>query len=82
MVTVFGIEVTTASFAMYTFSIAVFVQALVLVSFSSVADCGSNRKRLLLAFAFVGGLSSMSFLVSGPYAVTNARDAVIISLAR
>ena len=69
MVTVLGIEVTTASFAMYTFSIAVFVQALVLVSFSSVADHGSNRKRLLLAFAIVGGLSSMSFMVSGSCAV-------------
>jgi UMF1 family MFS transporter len=37
---IFGTEVTTASFAMYTFSAAVFVQALVLVSFSSVADHG------------------------------------------
>lgn len=36
----FGREISTASFAMYTFSIAVLVQALVLVSFSSVADHG------------------------------------------
>jgi len=36
----FGKEVSTASFAMYTFSVAVLVQALVLVSFSSVADHG------------------------------------------
>lgn len=36
----FGREISTASFAMYTFSIAVLVQALVLVSFSSVADYG------------------------------------------
>lgn len=35
-----GFEITTASFAMYTFSLAVFVQALALVSFSSVADHG------------------------------------------
>jgi UMF1 family MFS transporter len=40
VIRVFGTEVTTASFAMYTFSVAVFVQALVLVSFSSVADHG------------------------------------------
>jgi MFS-type transporter involved in bile tolerance (Atg22 family) len=39
-VNVLGAEITTSSFAMYTFSIAVFVQALALVSFSSVADHG------------------------------------------
>lgn len=38
----FGRETSTASFAMYTFSIAVFVQALVLVSFSPVADYGMD----------------------------------------
>lgn len=38
VVNVLGAEITTSSFAMYTFSIAVFVQALALVSFSSVAD--------------------------------------------
>jgi UMF1 family MFS transporter len=36
----FGAEITTSSFAMYTFSLAVFIQALALVSFSSVADHG------------------------------------------
>lgn len=41
IVSVFGSEVNTASFAMYTFSLAVFTQALVLVSFSAVADHGS-----------------------------------------
>lgn len=39
----FGRPVSTASFAMYTFSVAVLVQALVLVSFSSVADHGKNH---------------------------------------
>lgn len=67
IVNILGVEITTASFAMYTFSIAVFVQALVLVSFSSIADHDSNRKRLLLAFAFLGSLASMSFLVSKVY---------------
>lgn len=33
-------SISTASFAMYTFSAAVLVQALVLISFSSVADYG------------------------------------------
>ena len=40
LIRVFGNEITTASFAMYTFSIAVFVQALVVVTFSAVADHG------------------------------------------
>lgn len=66
IVKILGMEVTTASFAMYTFSIAVFVQALVLISFSSIADHGSNRKRMLLGFGFMGGLSSMSFLFVVP----------------
>lgn len=66
IVKILGAEVTTASFAMYTFSIAVFVQALVLVSFSSIADHGSNRKRLLLAFGCTGGFSSMLFLFVVP----------------
>lgn len=40
VVSIFGAQITTASFAMYTFSAAVFIQALALVSFSSVADYG------------------------------------------
>lgn len=40
VVHVFGAELTTSSFAMYTFSLAVFTQALALVSFSSIADHG------------------------------------------
>ena len=35
-----GSEINTASFAMYTFSLAVLVQALTLVSFSALADYG------------------------------------------
>ena len=40
VVNIFGAEITTSSFAMYTFSIAVFIQALALISFSAVADRG------------------------------------------
>lgn len=40
VIQLFGKEITTSSFAMYTFSIAVFVQAIVLVSFSGFADFG------------------------------------------
>ena len=37
----FGRETSTSSFALYTFSIAVLMQALVLITFSPVADYGS-----------------------------------------
>lgn len=40
IINVFGTELTTASFAMYTFSASVFMQAVALVSVSSVADHG------------------------------------------
>lgn len=40
VVGVFGLQITTASFAMYTFSLAVLVQALTLISFSALADYG------------------------------------------
>jgi UMF1 family MFS transporter len=43
VVRVYGAEMTTSSFAMYTFSAAVFVQALALISFSGVADRGKQR---------------------------------------
>ncbi|EPE31095.1 MFS general substrate transporter [Glarea lozoyensis ATCC 20868] len=66
VVRVLGSEMTTSSFAMYTFSLAVFVQALALVSFSAVADFGDNRKKLLLGFGFTGAVSSMMFLLVVP----------------
>ncbi|RDL31761.1 Autophagy-related protein [Venustampulla echinocandica] len=66
VVHVLGAEITTSSFAMYTFSLAVFVQALALVSFSSVADHGNYRKKLLLGFGFTGAISSMLFLLIVP----------------
>lgn len=40
VVGLFGLQINTASFAMYTFSLAVLVQALTLVSFSALADYG------------------------------------------
>lgn len=72
----------TSSFAMYTFSIAVFVQALVLISFSPVADygmpdltnelpstddrSGTHRKRLMLMFAFTGATATTAMLLVWP----------------
>ncbi|KAF9883246.1 Autophagy protein 22 [Aspergillus nanangensis] len=61
-----GLEINTASFALYTFSLAVLVQALTLISFSALADYEKNRKTLLLAFGFVGSATSMLFVFVAP----------------
>ncbi|KAL2838926.1 autophagy-related protein 22-like protein [Aspergillus pseudodeflectus] len=66
VVPLMGLTINTASFAMYTFSLAVLVQALTLVSFSALADYESNRKTLLLAFGFVGSATSMLFMLIAP----------------
>lgn len=61
-----GAEINTASFAMYTFSISVLVQSLLIVSISAAADHGNYRKKLLLSFAFVGSAATMLFLAVIP----------------
>ncbi|KAF1985115.1 MFS general substrate transporter [Aulographum hederae CBS 113979] len=66
IVHLFGGEINTASFAMYTFSLSVFVQALTLVSVSAIADHGDNRKIMLLGFGFIGSLACMLFIVVFP----------------
>ncbi|KAL5333410.1 autophagy-related protein 22-like protein [Aspergillus crustosus] len=66
VVPLMGLNINTASFAMYTFSLAVLVQALTLVSFSALADYENNRKTLLLAFGFVGSAASMLFMLIAP----------------
>lgn len=55
-------EINTASFAMYTFSISVLVQTLIIISMSGAADHGRSRKTLLLVFAITGAISTMLFL--------------------
>ncbi|RPA83357.1 MFS general substrate transporter [Ascobolus immersus RN42] len=62
----FGWWMNTASFAMYTFSISVLLQSLIIISMSGAADHGSYRKRLLLAFAFLGSLGTMMFITVTP----------------
>ena len=42
VVRVFGSQINTSSFALYTFSIGVFCQAITLVSLGSVADYGQS----------------------------------------
>ncbi|KAI9054839.1 hypothetical protein LZ554_001983 [Drepanopeziza brunnea f. sp. 'monogermtubi'] len=71
---------TTSSFALYTFSIAVFVQALALVSFSAVADHGRYRKKLLTAFGLCGSISSMLFISVVPQAFLLAPLLVVIGV--
>ena len=62
----FGHEINTASFAMYTFSVSVLLQSLIVVTMSGAADHGRYRKKLLLIFAFVGSIATMLFLPVTP----------------
>lgn len=66
IIRLFGRDVNTASFAMYTFSLSVLVQSLVIISMSGAADHGNYRKRLLLSFAFTGALATMLFIAIVP----------------
>jgi UMF1 family MFS transporter len=59
---VLGMEINTASFAMYTFSISVLIQALLVVSISCAADHGNYRKKLLLAFGWIGSIAVMLYI--------------------
>ncbi|KAK5097314.1 Autophagy protein 22 [Exophiala xenobiotica] len=56
------VELNTASFAMYTFSISVLIQSLLIVSMSGAADHGRFRKQFLLGFAFTGAIACIGFL--------------------
>jgi UMF1 family MFS transporter len=62
-------EINTASFAMYTFSISVFLQFLVIISMSGAADHGNYRKTLLVIFAFTGAIATTLFLPIQPHTV-------------
>jgi UMF1 family MFS transporter len=62
IVSVLGLEINTASFAMYTFSVSVLIQALFIISMSGAADHGRFRKTLLLTFAWTGAVATMLFL--------------------
>ncbi|TDZ12928.1 Autophagy-related protein 22 [Colletotrichum spinosum] len=65
IVYVLGVEINTASLAMYTFSCSVLLQALLVVSISSAADHGDSRKKLLLTFAWIGSFSVMAYIFVG-----------------
>lgn len=66
IISLLGVDINTASFAMYTFSLSVLVQTLVIISMSGAADHGRYRKNLLLGFAFTGALATMLFLPITP----------------
>ncbi|RAH65854.1 MFS transporter [Aspergillus aculeatinus CBS 121060] len=66
VVNILGLQVNTASFAMYTFSVSVFVQAIFIVSMSGAADHGNHRKMLLVLFALAGSVATMLFLAISP----------------
>jgi UMF1 family MFS transporter len=61
-----GAEINTASFAMYTFSLSVLVQSLLIISMSGAADHGRFRKIFLLGFGFTGAVALMLFLAVIP----------------
>jgi UMF1 family MFS transporter len=61
VVYVLGRYIDTSSYALYTFSISVFVQTLVVISMSGAADRGHYRKQLLVAFGVVGALTTILF---------------------
>ncbi|KAF2654032.1 autophagy-related protein 22-1 [Lophiostoma macrostomum CBS 122681] len=75
-----GSDITTASFAMYTFSAAVLAQAITLVCFSSFADHGPYRKKMLMTFAYLGSLVSALFIFISPTVYWIAPILVIIGV--
>ncbi|CAO3568483.1 unnamed protein product [Mortierella alpina] len=53
------LELDTASFVMYLTSLAVLLQALTVVSISSMADYGPYRKKQLIFFSLAGSVATM-----------------------
>ena len=74
-----GAEINTASFAMYTFSVSVLLQAILIISMSGAADHGHYRKSLLLTFALIGSIATMLFLPVVPKVYLLAALLAIIS---
>ncbi|KAF9920059.1 Autophagy protein 22 [Linnemannia zychae] len=59
MISFGSLEIDTASFVMYLTSLAVFLQALTVVSISSMADYGYYRKKQLVVFSALGSIATM-----------------------
>ncbi|KAF2643756.1 autophagy-related protein-like protein 22 [Massarina eburnea CBS 473.64] len=80
IVSFLGREVTTTSFAMYTTSAAVLVQAVTLICFSSFADHGPYRKKMLSIFAYTGSIVSALFMLVSPSVYFLAPFLVIVGV--
>ncbi|CAN6604654.1 autophagy-related protein 22 [Trichomonascus vanleenenianus] len=61
VVNFFGAYIDTSSLALYTFSLSVLVQTLVVISMSGAADRGHFRKKLLIVFAIIGSIATALF---------------------
>ncbi|ESW98143.1 hypothetical protein KL918_004113 [Ogataea parapolymorpha] len=53
--------IDTSSYALYTFSISVLIQTVLVISMSGAADRGSHRKSMLVGFGVTGGLITMCY---------------------
>ncbi|ODQ78150.1 hypothetical protein BABINDRAFT_162823 [Babjeviella inositovora NRRL Y-12698] len=54
--------IDTSSLALYTFSASIFLQALIVISMSGMADRSHFRKSILVVFGILGALTTMAFL--------------------
>ncbi|KAI4952699.1 hypothetical protein J4E91_003171 [Alternaria rosae] len=81
MVRYLGRDMSTSSFAMYTFSTAVLLQAVVLICFSSFADHGPYRKKMLMFTSYMGSLASCLFIFISPSLYYLAPILVIIGVS-
>lgn len=76
---ILGMEINTASFAMYTFSASVLLQFLLIISMSGAADHGNYRKTLLIIFALTGAIATTLFLPLEPHTVVLAAVFAIVA---
>ncbi|RYN93636.1 Autophagy-related protein 22-1 [Alternaria tenuissima] len=81
MVRYLGRDMSTSSFAMYTFSTAVLLQAVVLICFSSFADHGPYRKKMLMFTSYMGALASCLFIFISPSLYYLAPILVIVGVS-
>lgn len=58
--------IDTSSFALYTFSLSVLIQTLVVISMSGAADRGKFRKKLIVWFGCIGAIATCGFIFVNP----------------
>lgn len=57
--------IDTASYALYTFSLAVLLQTICVMTMSGIADNSNKKKTLLVSFGIIGSVSTCMFLLVG-----------------